>query len=154
MRYLNNNLYKSHSLNIIIALFIIVISSNCVFIENRLKTTSPSPIQIEYSYYPNGQQEYAARYLNDKLDGLSQHWSEDGILISASEYSFGKPHGIWKKYYPNQNIMLETPYFHGQKHGMERWYYDNGQIKSEQSFHYGIATGTIIRWKLDGSIIY
>ena len=32
--------------------------------------------------------------------------------------------------------------------------YENGQLKSEQSFNEGVATTDIIRWKVDGTLIY
>ena len=151
MRYLP----KSYLFKLTAALFIIfIISGNCARIGNRKVTESPSQIYTEISYYPSGQQEYSAKYLNGKLDGMSRHWSEDGYLISESEYSHGKLHGLWKKYYNNGNTRYKSHYFHGQKHGEEIWYYENGHVKSEQSFHYGVSAGTIIRWYPDGSIIY
>ena len=153
MIYLSKYLPKAYFLKLIIIL-LIIISGNCVQIGTKKGSESPAHVYTEYSYYPNGQQEYAALYFNGKLDGLSLHWSEDGILISESEYSHGKPHGIWKEYYANQKTMYETHYFHGQKHGMEKWYYENGQIKSEQSFRYGVFESPIIRWHPNGSIIY
>ena len=149
------DLSKLYHLRLTVVLFIIfIISENCGHVGSRKVAESPTAVYTEFSYYPNGQQEYAALYFIGKLDGLSLHWSEDGILISESEYSHGKPHGIWKEYYANQKTMYETHYFHGQKHGMEKWFYENGQIKSEQLFHYGISASPLIRWKADGSIIY
>ena len=151
MRYLP----KSYLLQLTASLFIIfIISGNCARMGNQKVAESPSRTYTEISYYPSGQQEYSAEYLNGKLDGLSRHWSEEGHLISESEYSHGKLHGIWKKYYENGNTRYEAHYFHGQKHGEEIWYYENGHVKSEQSFHYGVSAGTIIRWHPDGSIIY
>ena len=75
---------------------------------NRKVVESPSQVYTEVSYYPSGQQEYSAEYLNGKLDGMNRHWSVDGYLISESEYSHGKLHGIWKKYYENGNIEREV----------------------------------------------
>ena len=124
--------------------------SGCAYIGNQTNLTT----HTEYSYYPNGQIEYAAEYVNGKLDGTSRFWHEDGTLISESEYSNGKPHGIWKKYFSNKTIMHETSYFHGQKHGIEKWYYENGQIKSEQTFQFDIPIDDQIRFYPDGSIIY
>ena len=146
---------KSYLLKLTATLFILfIIFGNCACMRNRKVAVSPTRVYTEVSYYPNGQQEYAAEYLNGKLDGTSRQWSEDGYLISESEYSNGKLHGIWKKYYENGNTRYKSHYFHGQKHGEEIWYYENGKVKSEQYFHYGVSTGTIIRWHPDGSIIY
>ena len=155
MKYLYKYLSIAYSLKLIAALFIIsIIAGNCALMKSHKVSESPSPVHMEVSYYPNGQQEYTAEYLNGKLDGMSRPWSEDGFLISLSEYSHGKPHGIWERYHVNENILYEAHYFHGQKHGEEKWYYENGQVKSEQSFHYGVPSSTIIRWHPDGFIIY
>ena len=155
MKNLSQFSSKASSFKFIIYLSLILfISGNCVQIKNRNVSEFPSQGYSEFSYYPNGQQEYSAEYLNGKLDGMSRHWSEDGYLISESEYSHGKLHGVWKKYYENGNTRYAAHYFHGQKHGEEIWYYENGHVKSEQSFHYGVSAGTIIRWHPDGSIIY
>ena len=150
-----NYLSTTHPPKLISTLMIIfIILGNCTRMGIQKHLGSPSKIYMEYSYYPNGQKEYAAEYLNEQLDGMSRHWSEDGLLISESQYSNGKLHGSWKKYYANQKIMYEANYFHGQIHGKEKWYYENGQVKSEQSFYYGVSKNTIIRWHPDGSIIY
>ena len=155
MAYLSKYLSIAYSFKLTATLLIIfIIAGNCASMRNKKGSESLSKIHIEVSYYPNGQQEYTAEYLNGKLDGISQHWSEGGSLISESEYSNGKLHGIWIKYYPNKKIMYEVQYFHGQKHGNEKWYYENGTIKSEQSFHYGVPSIDILRWQPDGSIVY
>ena len=155
MRYLSQFLPKEYSPKLIATLFIImIIAGNCARIGGQKNEDSPSTVSMEVSYYPTGQKEYSSEYLNGKLDGTSQHWSADGLLISKSEYSHGKLHGIWKQYYANGNIKYESHFFHGQKHGIEKWYFENGTVKSEQSFHFGVPSSTIIRWRPDGSIIY
>ena len=111
-------------------------------------------IEIKRSYFPNGNIEYEAEYLNGKLDGLSRVWHKDGTLFSESEYSNGQPHGVWKKYFPNNNIMYEASYEFGNKHGNEKWFYETGRIKSEQNFINGNAKLDITRWKPDGTLIY
>jgi len=75
-------------------------------------------------------------------------------LYSISEYSNNQPHGIWKKFHPNEKLMFEVNYEYGQKHGMEKWYYENGNLKSEQEFDFGISISEITRWNIDGMLIY
>ena len=118
---------------------------------------SPSPpphIDVERSYFQNGNLEYEAEFVNEKLDGTSRVWSEDGTLLSISEYSNGRPHGKWQIFHPSKKLKCETTYFHSQKHGYERWYYENGQLKSEKEYEYGEQKKDIVRWNPDGSIIY
>ena len=133
---------------------IFFICSNCATFQSKNTKADFLSRYTEVSYYMNGEIESSAEYVNGKLDGISKHWSKDGILISESEYNNGKPHGRWIKFHKNQTISYETNYFYGKKHGEEKWYYENGQIKSEQTFKYGIAKNNIIRWDPDGTIIY
>ena len=135
-------------------LFLLFLFAGCTHL-GLVDSPVPLPnIDVERSYFPNGNLEYEAEFVNEKLDGTSRVWSEDGILLSVSEYSNGQPHGKWRTFHPNEKLMHETTYFHSQKHGYERWYYENGQLKSEQKFSYGKAETEIIRWHSDGTILY
>ena len=146
--YQFNSQYLSYIFLYLLLSFLI---TNCSTIQfNKNKTTK----HVKESFYNNGQIEYKAEYFNNKLDGITTYWSIDGILISESSYSNGKPHGKWIKYHPNKNLFYEVIYFYGKKDGKEIWYYENGQIKSEQSFKNGKANSDIIRWYPNGKIIY
>ena len=138
--------------SIVLFLLLSVLGCNHLNLADR---SAPIPqIDVERSYFPNGNLEYEAEFINEKLDGTSRVWSEDGTLKSESEYSNGQPHGEWKIFHPNQKLKYETTYFHSQKHGYERWYYENGQLKSEKKYEYGKPIIDIIRWNPDGSIIH
>ena len=135
-------------------LFLLFIMTGCTHFVLKEKSAPPPNIYIERSYFPNGNIEYEAKYINDKLDGLSRVWLEDGTLISKSEYSNGKPHGAWIIFHSNGTMMHEVQYEYGQKHGVEKWYYENGNLKSEQEFDFGISISEITRWNIDGTLIY
>ena len=135
-------------------LFLIFLSIGCTHLGLNNSSATPSHSDVKRSYFPNGNLEYEAEFINEKLDGTSRVWSEDGTLLSFSEYSNGQPHGVWKIFHPNEKLKYKTTYFHSQKHGYERWYYENGQLKSEQKFNYGKAETEIVRWNLDGTILY
>ena len=134
--------------------FLLFLSLGCTHF-NLADRSAPIPqIDVERSYFPNGNLEYEAEFINEKLDGTSRVWLENGTLLSVSEYINGQPHGVWKTFHSNQKLKYETTYFHNQKHGYERWYYDNGQLKSEQKFNYGKSETEIVRWNVDGTILY
>ena len=135
-------------------LFLLFIISGCTYFEFIEKSAPQINIDIERSYFPNGNIEYEAEYINDKLDGLSRVWLEDGTLISESEYSNGQPHGKWMQYHPNGSMKYEVYYEYGKKTGGEKWFYENGQIKSKQQFIRGKPETEIIRWKPDGTLVY
>ena len=135
-------------------LFLLLLSLGCTHFGLADRPAPIPPIDVERSYFPNGNLEYEAEFINEKLDGTSWVWSEDGTLLSVSEYSNGQPHGVWKTFYPNEKLKYETTYFHSRKHGYERYYYENGQLKSEQKFSYGKSETEIVRWNVDGTILY
>ena len=137
-----------------ILMFISVLVTGCLPLGIKNKLSSPQKKYVEYSYYQNGNLEYEAEYLNDKLDGTSRVWSEEGNLLSESQYSNGLPHGIWKKFHSNGSIMYDVQFEYGQKHGFEKWYYENKQLKSEQKFSYGEPISEIVRWNPKGTLLY
>ena len=154
MRPISQNFlfYFLNPLNIILILFFIIIGCTCIGLVNK---SAPLPtIDVERSYFPNGNIEYEAEYVNGKLDGLSRVWLEDGTLLSESEYSNGQPHGIWRSYYQNRAVKYEVYYEYGKKHGLEKWFYENHQVKSEQKFFHGNPETEVTRWKPDGTLVY
>ena len=154
MRAISQKIPNSFIKALLAVYFSLLLLIGCTHLGFVDSPTPPPHIDIERSYFPNGNLEYEAEFVNEKLDGTSRVWSEDGILISISQYSNGKPHGSWKTFHRNNNLNYETTYFHNQKHGYEKWYYENGQLKSEQKFNYGKAATEVIRWNSDGSILY
>ena len=141
-----------NSFNII--LFLLFIISGCTHFGFIEESPCPPNIHVERSYFPNGNIEYDAEYINDNLDGVSRVWLDDGTLISESEYSNGQPHGIWIRYHSNGAIKHKVHYDYGKKNGDEKWFYENDQIKSEQKFIHGNPATEIIRWKPDGTLVY
>lgn len=140
--------------NAFLSLLFLFYFSGCSFFGINNTSESIENIEVKESYYPNGNVEFKAAYLNGKLDGLSRYWDKDGNLISEVTYSNGLAHGKWIKYHRNGKPMNVVNYFHGQKHGDENWYYETGQLKSEIKYEYGEPVTEIIRWNLDGTIIY
>ena len=135
-------------------LFLLFFFAGCTHMGLRNKTSNLPKKDVERSYYPNGNLEYEAEFVNGNLDGTSRVWSEDGTLYSKSEYSNGKPHGAWIIFHSNGTMMHEVQYEYGQKHGVEKWYYKNGQLKSEQEFSYGKPVTDMIRWNPNGTLLY
>ena len=135
-------------------LFLFFIIGGCTHFGLKDQSVSIPKIDVERSYFPNGNMEYEAQYINNKLDGISRVWFEDGTLLSESGYTNGLPHGIWRIYHLNKTQKYEVYYEYGKKHGHEKWFYDNGQVKSEQKFNHGKLEIEITRWKLDGTLVY
>ena len=92
-------------------LFLYLLFLGCTHLGLVYSPTLPPKIDVERSYFPNGNIEYEAEFINNKLDGTSRVWLEDGTLLSISEYSNGKPHGDWKTFHPNEKLKYEITYF-------------------------------------------
>ena len=148
----NNQIFFLYSQNLI--LFLIIIIGGCTHFNPENDPNPSTQKKVERSYFSNGNLEYEAEFVNGKLDGTSKVWLEDGTLYSVSQYSNDQPHGTWKKFHPNGKLMFDVNYEYGQKHGNEKWFYDNGSIKSEQEFDYGNPISGIIRWNIDGTLLY
>ena len=141
-----------NSLSAVWVLFFLFVG--CIHLGLKDRPTPPPQIDVQRSYFPNGNLEYEAEFINEKLDGTSRVWSEEGTLLSVSEYTNDLPNGVWKTFYPNGSLMKNVQYEFGQKHGYEKWFYETGQLKSEHKFNYGEAVTEIIRWNPDGTILY
>jgi hypothetical protein len=66
--------------------FMMMFFTSCFNHEVKLEPL----VNVEYSYYSNGEIEFSAEYVNGKLDGLSKHWTKDGALLSEAQYSNGR----------------------------------------------------------------
>ena len=154
MRPTSQNIRFIISYSQIIILFLLLMINGCTHFKFGNKPYPSDQKEVKQSYFSNGNLEYEAEYVNEKLDGTSKVWLEDGTLYSISKYSNSQPHGVWKKFYPNGELMFEINYEYGKKHGMEKWYYENGSLKSEQKFNFGISVSEITRWYIDGTLIY
>ena len=148
----NNQIFFLYSQNLI--LFLIIIIGGCTHFKSENEPNPSTQKEVKQSFFSNGSLEYEAEFVNGKLDGTSKVWLEDGTLYSVSQYSNDQPHGTWKKFHPNGKLMFDVNYEYGQKHGNEKWFYENGSIKSEQEFDYGNPISGIIRWNIDGTLLY
>ena len=154
MRYVSQNFPFTFMNLLKTILFLLLIITGCTHLG---VVDNPSPslnIDVEQSYFSNGNIEYEAEFVNGKLDGFTRVWLEDGTLISESEYSNDQAHGLWIKYHLLGSIKYKVRYEYGKKHGYERWFYENGQVKSEQQFLHGQPEKEITRWKPDGTLVY
>ena len=108
---------------------------------------------FDKSYYDDGKIRYKIEKKNNKLNGISKYWSEEGYLINEVQYLNGLLHGDWKEYYPSGEIKSITQYKFDKKDGSQTTYYLNGIKKSEISFIDGVQSSEKIRWTVTGMLI-
>ena len=64
---------------------------------------------------------------DDKLNGLSQNWNKEGVLVFEGEYLDGMRHGIFNKYYDDGRPHLEQSFAYDKLDGQKKKYDEEGQ---------------------------
>jgi antitoxin component YwqK of YwqJK toxin-antitoxin module len=64
-----------------------------------------------------------------------------GFPLELESYKNGKPHGTFKKYYPNKSIQQESNYKDGVLHGPFRYFNEDGKLSLEYQYENGEKTG-------------
>jgi antitoxin component YwqK of YwqJK toxin-antitoxin module len=64
-----------------------------------------------------------------------------GFPLEIESYENGKPHGIFKKYYPNKNLQQESTYKNGILDGPFRYYNEDGKLSLEYQYENGEKKG-------------
>jgi len=98
------------------------------------KTVQTGPTRFDVSdYFINGTLQMHGTYSDEKLsvsDGYFTYYSENGVLLTESNYS---------------GDQLDGKRVH---------YYENGQLSSDESWKAGKKNGTLTYYRQDGSISY
>ncbi|WP_111683821.1 toxin-antitoxin system YwqK family antitoxin [Winogradskyella tangerina] len=81
-------------------------------------------------FYINGNIAEKANYLNGELNGKSEWFSEDNLMLRESVYKQGKLQGLTKNYDKKGLIASEGNYKDDKKAGIWK-YYKNGKITKE-----------------------
>ncbi|WP_225000244.1 toxin-antitoxin system YwqK family antitoxin [Cesiribacter sp. SM1] len=82
-------------------------------------------------YYDDGSLASEINYKDKKRHGYAKGYFKNGSVQGEFNYEEGELHGITKMYYENGNIFRETPYTHGKKDGVEKLYRQSGQLLAE-----------------------
>lgn len=71
--------------------------------------------------------------------------------IEEGGYSTGRRSGLWKKYWPNQNLKAEITYRNGRPYGAYKTYYENGNREEEGNWAGRKQTGSFQRDHANGN---
>lgn len=85
-----------------------------------------------------------------KKEGLSQHYSEQGLLEKQSAYRNGILHGSQKLYFPDGTLKESGEYDLGRKTGIWKTYNPNGTRSSSETYKDGELNGTAMTYNSDG----
>lgn len=80
-----------------------------------------------FKFYPDGHYKSQMHYKNGKRDGEFKVWTADSlhILISQSNYTNGKQHGLQRKWYSTGEIFQIRNLNMGKEQGMQKAYRKN-----------------------------
>ena len=91
------------------------------------------------TYFEDGKLNSIYRYKEGKLNGLSEHWNSEGVLIFEGEYCNGKQHGKFIKYYDNGKLRLKQHFVDGVLEGFKESYDEEGNVV-KTFYEKGVAT--------------
>jgi antitoxin component YwqK of YwqJK toxin-antitoxin module len=107
-------------------------------------------------------------YVNDKREGLSYSYYNNGFLHEVTEYKGNKKHGTAVEYDEEGEIITFQKFSNGVlterqkinrnddrnvKQGLWQEYYDNGQVKKEMYYKDGILDGPYKEYTETGNLI-
>ena len=96
----------------------------------------------EYDY-PNGEIKFIAHYLDGKLHGLLESYSQDGELNSINNYRNDTLFGDFIRY-KDKNIFIEGQFNRGLRDGIWKYYHNNGKLESTGNYKNDLEDGS---WK-------
>lgn len=73
-------------------------------------------------------------------------------VVEEGDYKDDKKIGIWKSYWPNNNIKSEIEYKNNRPNGSFKTYYENGKLEEEGTWKNGVYTGSFKRYYSNGQI--
>jgi len=99
---------------------------------------------FSFYYYASGQLKEEVQFLNNKRNGTTRKFDENGVLVMIEIFKNGLllerekinrkdedglKQGVWKSYYPNGSIKIEESYKNDLLTGVYKEYTEDGNIK-------------------------
>ncbi len=73
-------------------------------------------------------------------------------VVEKGNYKRSRKYGLWKKYFPNGNIMNEIVFKNGRASGNFKTYYSNGNVEEEGFWKGRVYTGGFKRYHENGTL--
>ncbi len=117
-------------------------------------------------YYDDGTLRREETFVEGVPDGQMQEFDSKGGIMVKGEYSYGEPNGpwlstvhgwreegeyvegikegVWKFFYPNNQLLYQGKYVDDTPDEKHEWYYSNGMLKISGNYAMGVREG---EWK-------
>jgi hypothetical protein len=89
-------------------------------------------------------------YLDKKFSGHVYGLYQNGDSLFSGSYLNGKEEGIFKKWYPNGQLVETRIYIDGNKEGFHQGWWENGAKKFEYHFLNAEHDGELKEWNKNG----
>jgi uncharacterized protein len=95
---------------------------------------------------------------NDRPHGTFKTFYAEGDVMTTGEFNHGKRTGEWKEYYANGDLHIQQSYTLDKKHGPLVEYYkkeegqSEAQVKLEGTYFQGEKDGKFMEWYSNGSL--
>jgi antitoxin component YwqK of YwqJK toxin-antitoxin module len=63
-----------------------------------------------------------------------------------------QPHGLWERYYDNEQLYCKGQFVNGEYHGPWEGYYTTGQLWYNENYIKGQRDGLLLRYNEDGTL--
>jgi len=102
--------------------------------------------------------------INQKVDGKKEgYWIiyahmrdfsgyKPNDIVEEGRYKANRKFGLWKKYFPNGNLMSEIYFKNGRANGAFKTYYENGNVEEEGTWKGRVYTGGFKRYHENGTL--
>jgi len=104
-------------------------------------------------FYPTGELRQVVKFNENKEEGRSLEFAEDGRIITEYTYKSGFIYaeekinrydseklksGVWKVFFENGKVQEEGTWQHGLKHGIYKYYDDSGKFLRIERYEMGV----------------
>lgn len=103
-------------------------------------------------YYANNSLKEKTGFFNGKKQGVYKYWFPNGVLKLESNYNKNTLVDSYTTWWNNGNIALEVLYVNGSKEGLEKQYYEDGSLSKKRNLVNGRENGIQQAWLKNGKI--
>lgn len=92
--------------------------------------------------------------VDNKIDGMTEMYNENGYMAAFGNASMGKMEGLWKYYDENGNLRSEIKYMDDKLNGLTTSYYQDGVVESVRNYKMDSLDGKSIFYFPNGNMSY
>ena len=89
---------------------------------------------ISTYYFDNKLTQEVRSFDDNKMDGLWETWSKEGVKLGVANYKKGVKHGKWMIYDEKGTLRYDMQYVNGKKSGVWRIYDETGKLKAKKEY--------------------